>query len=77
MSAGAFGYLLGSFIIAGILPAAFLYYGARNGRGWATAVGAVFLAIAVLGMLGSRSFNIGGLLGLALSVAALTAKKRV
>lgn len=76
MNEFAIGYLFGSFVLAGVLPAAFILYGARNGRTWAKAVGFILLGLVLLGALGSKSLNIAHLAGAALSIAASFTKKR-
>jgi hypothetical protein len=74
MSAGTLGAWFGGFMMAGLLPAAFLYYGAKNRAAWATVTGAGIAGLLTLGALRGGAFNLGTLAGLALCVWAATRK---
>lgn len=77
------GYWLGTFIIHGVLPAAFILYGKKNGRDWALVLGLVLLALLVLSW-GNMAIHgnttliesLGAFAGWALCAAAFFAKPK-
>lgn len=56
MSAELVGYLFGIFILASVLPGAFLAYGLSKKKSWATVVAALFFIAAPLGHLGGGRY---------------------
>lgn len=64
--AGLLGILTAHFVLAGLLPAAFIFYGRSNDKGWATVTGWVLFALlGVMSVLGNglESLSAGHIAG--------------
>lgn len=76
MNPAEFGAAMASFVLCGVLPAAFVAYGRSNGKTWGVALGLILAGLFMLSAIQAGNFDIGLILGLALVAFAYSRKSK-